>query len=175
MRASSFFFLALFGAFVWAGSARHQHSRLASAIRESCTPCPVKPCCSEAGGDAGFAGVDPRRVSALESQLRRSEQRSRDLERALQAVRQSTRTLQEMVRKHDDSGVRRELAEIEAGARRLEEMRDRVEAERVTLGARVQLARAGLDDRAALPEQEPATRASPVDALAGTAVAIRDF
>ena len=159
MRASTFIFLAIFGAFVF-------HDRIRSELGP-----PLRLACSIAGEPATARAIDTScasRVREIESELSRLERRGRDLERSLQSVTQSARALKDLADRHGDAAVRAECAEIEAGRDRLKQMRDRVEVDRVTLAARLQLARAGIEPapRAAPHSDE---RRSPVDALSDTA------
>jgi hypothetical protein len=175
MRASTLFFLALFAAMVWSG---HFRNRVARGLHRVCD---AMPACSPAyASDAPSRSQrdDPRlaaRVGAVENEIAGLGERGRDVERSLQSIAQSERTLRDLVRRHPDRAVARELHEIEAGEQRLRELKDEVETRRVVLQARLQLVRAGLDvdvdrdDESATP---PAP--SPVDALSTAALPVRD-
>ena len=158
MRFGTLVFLGLFGAFVWYQRAPDHCApwiRMARASPACELVAPVR---------------NNERVRQLQSELDRLERKGRDLERSLQSVSQSERTLRQLADRHGDAAVRAELADICTGVQRLRELRDRTEVERVAVSARLQLARAGLDEdgRDWREWQEaPAPRASPVDALSG--------
>ena len=168
MRASTFFFLALFAAMVWSGRVR---CRVLRGVHDACDALPA--CC-----DAPTARVRPARqqpdprVAAVEQQLRGVDQRSRDVERSLQSIGQSERNLRDMVRRHPEDGVEQELDAVAAGGRRLRELKGRLEARRVVLQAQLEMARAGLPDEI---DGEAEGRASPVDALSAAALPVRDY
>lgn len=168
MRASTFFFLALFAAMVWSARLRCHVLR---GVHEACDALPA--CCDAptARGRPARPQPDPQ-VAAVEQQLRDVDQRSRDVERSLNSIGQSERSLREMVRRHPEDGVERELDAVAAGGKRLRELKGRLEARRVVLQARLEMARAGLPDEI---EGEAEGRASPVDALSTAALPVRDY
>ncbi len=155
MRASTLVFLGIFGAFVWLHHERHDHHEFASAIR------------AIASGETPLR-VDTRasnsRVRKLEQEHEGLAQRCRDLDRSLTAVAQSVRALREIAERHANATVRAGLEEIEAGQRKLVELKERTDVERVAALARLQLARAGVDDTAPLPTS--AAPDGPLEALA---------
>ena len=169
MRASTFFFLALFGAMAWS-SARLRCSVL-HGVHQACDALPA--CCDAptARGRPARQPPDPR-VAAFEKELRGVDQRSRDVERSLQSIGQSERNLREMVRHHPEDGVEQELDAVATGGRRLRELKGRLEARRVVLQAQLEMARAGLPD--GMDDEEPG-RASPVDALSAAALPVREY
>jgi hypothetical protein len=158
MRASTFVFLALFG-----GCFILNRARTALPIRIHLSGDPAV-CDSRAS--CGRSTADERVVRELESELQGLERKEHDLTRALQSVTQSEKTLAALARRHGTEAVRRELSEIEAGRARLEEACQRVEIDRVTTAARLQLARSGID-RA--PDDERALDRGPVEALGALA------
>ena len=169
MRASTFFFLALFGAMAWS-SARLRCSVL-RGVHDACDALPA--CCDEttARVRSKRQQTDPR-VAAVEQQLRGVDQRSRDVERSLQSIGQSERNLRDMVRRHPEDVVEQELDAVAAGGRRLRELKGRLEARRVVLQAQLEMARAGFPDEI---DGEAEGRASPVDALSAAALPVRDY
>ena len=172
MRASTFVFLGLFGAMVWSTRVR------CSVIRGVHRACDALPACCPAPDGCSMgqearpvrAPADPR-VQSVEQELRSVDQRSRDVEKSLQSIGQSERNLRDLVRRHPEDGVERELDAVAAGGKRLRELKGRLEARRVVLQAKLEMVRAGLDD----VELEPEGRASPVDALSSTPAATRDY
>lgn len=157
MRFSTLLFLLIFGGFVWTGARRQAIRACASECWTRCE----SPCCGSVSRPSPRR--DPR-IGELESELRRTEQRSRDLERSLGAVRQSARALAEVTRRHPSDELRQELAEIEQGVARLERLREKADVDHVALEARLELARAGLLDEDVAKEPPPA-RKGPVDSL----------
>jgi hypothetical protein len=155
MKLGTVVFLGLFGLYVL-----HERApiRCDSWIRLARPDCAATPC-------EPASPVRDARVRELQTELDRLERRGRDLERSLQAVSQSERSLRELASRHGDAAVRDELAEISSGVVRLRDLRDRTEVERVAVNARLQLARAGLDERGERLDPDPEPRASPVDAL----------
>src|SRR5262245_10111936 len=139
MRASTFFFLALFGALVWTGHLRHgavlglRHSRCA------------EPACTETPEAREPDPAASPRAAAIASEILGLEQRGRDVDRSLQSLARSERSLRDLVRRRSDPAVERELREIETGEQRLRDLKLEVETRRVVLQARLQLVRAGLD------------------------------
>ena len=168
MRASTFFFLALFAAMVWSGRLRCSVLR---GVHDACDALPA--CCDAptARGRPKRPQPDPR-VTAVEQELRGVDQRSRDVERSLQSIGQSERSLRELVRRHPEDGVERELEAVASGGRRLRELKGRLEARRVVLQAKLEMARAGLPDEI---DGESEGRASPVDALSAAALPVREY
>ena len=161
MRFSTFLFLAVF-----AGFALHHRAR-AGLVRGIAAVCEGPSLRCEAS-EPSRSHVSSARIRELEREIDRLERRGRDLDRSLQAVAQSTRTLRDLAKRHDDDDVRAELSKIEDGRSRLQDLRDRTEVERVTLTARLQLARAGLE----FPEDRADdSRPSPVDALSSVELA----
>jgi hypothetical protein len=166
MRASTFFFLALFAAMVWTGHLRHG---AALGLHRSC--------CDE---PARVATPDPRepdpaaspRAAAIASEILGLEQRGRLVDRSLQSIAQSERALRDLVRRRSDPAVERELHEIETGERRLRDLKQEVETRRVVLQARLQLVRAGLDVD---DDAEPPRPVGPVDALSSAVVPLRNY
>ena len=168
MRASTFFFLALFAAMVWSGRLR------CSVLRGVHNACDALPACCDAPTARGRPKrqqPDPR-VTAVEQELRGINQRSRDVERSLQSIGQSERSLRELVRRHPEDGVERELEAVASGGRRLRELKGRLEARRVVLQAKLEMARAGLPDEI---DGEAEGRVSPVDALSAAALPVREY
>ncbi len=157
MRASTFVFLGILAAFV---------------VRHGGPCAPVHFACGRSG-ETATAASEPASpgVREWQGELDRLERRGRDLERSLQAVSQSARTLRELAERHGDAAVRAELAEIEAGRERLKQLRDRNEVARVAASARLQLARAGLAEEPC--PSAAGERASPVDALSAGSAAQR--
>jgi len=142
MRASTFFFLALFAAMVWSGRLR------CSVLRGVHNACDALPACCDAPTARGRPKrqqPDPR-VTAVEQELRGVDQRSRDVERSLQSIGQSERSLREL--------------------------KGRLEARRVVLQAKLEMARAGLPDEI---DGEAEGRVSPVDALSAAALPVREY
>ena len=169
MRASTLFFLALFGAMVWSGRVRCSVLR---GVHSACDALPA--CCSD--GTTHVRMVRPRpdpRAAAVEDELRGIDQRSRDVERSLQSIGQSERNLRDMVRRHPEDGVEHELDAVAAGGRRLRELKGRLEARRVVLQAKLEMVRAGLADDEI--DEVSSGRASPVDALSSTAPPAREY
>ena len=168
MRASTFFFLALFAAMVWSGRLRCGVLR---GVHKACDALPA--CCDAptARGRPKRPQPDPR-VTVVEQELRGVDQRSRDVEKSLQSIGQSERSLRELVRRHPEDGVERELDAVAAGGRRLRELKGRLEARRVVLQAKLEMARAGLPDEI---DVEAEGRASPVDALSTAALPVREY
>lgn len=166
MRASTFFFLALFAAMVWIGHRRHQD---AFGLRRSCCSAPA--CCASPDASGADPAASPR-AAAIANEISSLERRGRDVGRSLQAVANSERALRDLVRRRSDPAVERELREIEAGEARLRELASDVETRKAVLQARLQLARAGLDVDA---DDEPANRLGPVDALSSAASPLRDY
>jgi septal ring factor EnvC (AmiA/AmiB activator) len=168
MRASTFFFLALFAAMVWSGRVR---CRVLRGVHDACDALPA--CCDAPTARARPARQQPDpRVAAVEQQLRGVDQRSRDVERSLQSISQSEHNLRDMVRRHPEDGVEQELDAVAAGGRRLRELKGRLEARRVVLQAQLEMARAGFPDEI---DGEAEGRASPVDALSAAALPVRDY
>jgi hypothetical protein len=166
MRASTFFFLALFGVMVWTGHLRHG---AALALRRSCCEAPA--CCETPAASEPDPATAPR-ATAISNEISSLERRGRDVERSLQSIAQSERALRDLVRRRADPAVERELREIEGGEQRLRDLKQEVESRRVVLQARLQLVRAGLDVD---DDAEPPRRVGPVDALSGAAVPLRDY
>lgn len=165
MRASTFFFLALFAAMVWTGHLRH---RDALGLHRSGWAAPA--CCAMPDAEASDPGASPR-AAAIAGEISSLEQRGRDVQRSLQSIANSERTLRDLVRRRSDPAVERELREIESGEARLREIAADVETRRVVLQARLQLVRAGLDVE---PVDEPPRKLGPVDALSSAAAPRRD-
>jgi hypothetical protein len=164
MRASTFFFLALFAAMVWSG---HVRNRLAFGLHRVCDALPAR----AFDGAIREREADPREAS-VENEINGLDQRGRDVDRSLKTIAQSERTLRDLVRRHPDAAVERELREIEAGEQRLRELKDQVETRRVVLQARLQLVRAGLDVG---DEPQELRTPSPVDALATAVVPLKQY
>jgi hypothetical protein len=168
MRASTFFFLALFGAMVWSSRMRCNVLR---GVHHACDALPA--CCDDESTCVRPQPPRPHpRVSAVEEEMRSVDQRNRDVERSLQSISQSERNLRDMVRRHPEDGVERELDAVAAGGRRLRELKARLEARKVVLQAKLEMARAGLADEV---DVEPPGKESPVDALSKTEVPVRDY
>jgi hypothetical protein len=158
VRASTWIFLGLFGLFVL----RHvEVPRLAI---------PAQVCCEPAPSPTLLTSSQSRRVRDLENELATLDQRGRDLDRSLQAVDRSARTLRELADRSRDDDVRQEYAEVAAGRQRLDDLHRHVEAKRVAVAARLQLARAGLDADGANAASDDDARRSPVDALSNADV-----
>jgi hypothetical protein len=171
MRASTLFFLALFAAMVWSG---HFRNRVARGLHRVCDAMPA--CAADSPAQPELD--DPRvsaRAAAVENELSGLSQRGRDVERSLQSIAQSERTLRDLVRRHPDPAVARELREIESGEQRLRELKDEVETRRIVLQARLQLVRAGLDVDLDRDEESSPRTQSPVDALSTAAAPLRDY
>ncbi len=135
MRASTFLFLGLFGGFALLGRARLTPDRfhVHDPPRESCS----KQRDSRTPARSGT-------VRALEREHEELANRSRELDRSLQAVDASLRTLREIASRPGGEGVRDDLATIESGRAQLQRTRQECEAQRAALHARIQLARAGV-------------------------------
>src|SRR5882672_10134443 len=143
MRASTFFFLALFGAMVWSGG--RMRCSVLSGVHHACDALPA--CCDDESTCVRPKPPRPDpRVSAVEEEMRSVDQRNRDVERSLQSISQSERSLRDMVRRHPEDGVERELDAVAAGGRHLRELKARLEARKVVLQAKLEMARAGLSD-----------------------------
>jgi hypothetical protein len=151
MRASTLLFVGLFGAFALLGHARRH------GVCVRLDACPATIDVRTTRDDGGRNGA---RTRELERDHEKLSQRSRELDRSLQAVDASLRTLHDLARKPGGAALTDELRSIEAGRDRLARMREENEAQKATLLARVQLARAGVDD-----EVRVAPPAGPVDAL----------
>jgi hypothetical protein len=161
MRASTMFFLAIFAAMVWSSRVRHG---VVHGLRHVCDGVPA---CRAVPAQQP---EDPR-VAAVEGEIRGLDQRSRDVDRSLNSISQSERTLREFVRRHPDDSVERELSAITSGGRRLRDLKSQIEARRVVLQARLELVKAGLPDA----DDEGAPLPSPVDALSSAAVPLRGY
>lgn len=151
MRASTLLFVGLFGAFALLGHAR-RHG--ASIHIEACRPA------TECRSSSERATKPSARTRELEREHEKLAQRSKELDRSLQAVDSSLRTLRDLARKPGGAAIGEELRSIEAGRDRLARMREENEARKASLLARVQLARAGVDET-----ERVAPPAGPVDAL----------
>ncbi len=152
MRASTVLFLGLFGSLALIGRARdsmhHDHCREVQRGRDVATP-----------------AVPPARsaiVRALERDHEQLAQRCRELDRSVQAVDGSLRTLRDVAARPGGEAVSGELAAVEAGRAQLQRMRQSCEAQRAALHARIQLARAGITERALEPLADPI---GPIEAL----------
>jgi len=158
MRASTLLFVGLFGAFALVGHAR----RHGACIRiETCRPATE----SRAASQRSASPKANARTRELEREHDQLSQRSRELDRSLQAVDSSLRALRDLARKPGGAALGDELRSIEAGRDRLARMREENEARKATLLARVQLARAGVDEDDDGDAAGAAPPAGPVDAL----------
>lgn len=152
MRASTLLFLALFGGLAWVHHAR------GGRVRSPCAPC------ASSGAHVSVDHVDDAARAAAreyERAYERTSLRCRELDRSIGALDGALRTLRDAVRRPGGDAIRAELEAVESGREELVAAKQRSEAERALLQAKIQLARAGLLD-AAPPR---AAAAGPVDAL----------
>jgi hypothetical protein len=159
MRVSTWIFFGLIAAFMFSGRTL-QIRRDVACHHAPCrakTPPPV---------DARHA----ERTRTLEREHDQLQSRGRELDRAIQSLEQSLRTLEKLA-KGGGSELAAELATVTAGRERLLALRQAVAARTATAAARVELARAGLED--ALPPsalaiettRASATQEGPLEAL----------
>lgn len=114
-------------------------------------------CCASAPTESrSVSRANSSQVSGLERDQEGLAARGRELDKALQTLDQSLRTLRVLAKESRSEAIDAELAAVEAGRVRLFELRQANAAQTATAAARVQLARVGALDL--VPESADADR-----------------